>query len=77
MYDWMVGLSDEEQDHVMRTHSKLKPIVKLDMGNIPNVAKCYKVGVATLTLGSWPKQGLAKVWVKSEVRESHFMLSGV
>jgi hypothetical protein len=44
MYDWMVGLTDEEEDHVMRTHSKLKPIVELDMGSIPNLAKCYKVG---------------------------------
>jgi len=33
--------------------------------------------VATLTLGSWPKQGLAKVWAKSEAWELHFMLLGV
>ncbi len=33
--------------------------------------------VATLTLGSWPKQRLAKVWAKSEAWESHFMLMGV
>jgi hypothetical protein len=30
--------------------------------------------VATLALGSRPKQMLAKVWAKSEVRKSHFML---
>lgn len=44
MYDWMVGLIDEEKDHVMRTHLKLRPIAELDMGSIPNLAKCYKVG---------------------------------
>jgi hypothetical protein len=33
--------------------------------------------VAILTLGSRPKQGLAKVWAKSEAQESHFMLLGV
>jgi predicted acyl esterase len=35
------------------------------------------IGVATLALGSWPRQGLAKVRAKSEARESHFMLPGV
>jgi hypothetical protein len=30
--------------------------------------------VTTLALGSRPKQGFAKVWAKSEARESHFML---
>jgi hypothetical protein len=33
--------------------------------------------VTTLALGSWPKQGLAKVRAKSEARKSHFMLPGV
>jgi hypothetical protein len=33
--------------------------------------------VATLTLGSQPKQRLAKVRVESEAQESHFMLMGV
>jgi hypothetical protein len=33
--------------------------------------------VATLALGSRPRQGLAKVRVKNEARESHFMLPGV
>ncbi len=33
--------------------------------------------VVTLTLGSQPKQGLAKVWAKSEAHEPHFMLMGV
>jgi hypothetical protein len=28
-------------------------------------------------LGLRPKQGLTKVWAKSEARESHFMLPGV
>jgi hypothetical protein len=31
--------------------------------------------VITLALGSQPKQGLARVRAKREVRESHFMLS--
>jgi hypothetical protein len=35
------------------------------------------LSVATLTLGSRPKQGFVKVWAKNEVRESHFMLLGV
>jgi hypothetical protein len=35
------------------------------------------MNVATLTLGSQPRQGLAKVRTKSEAQESHFMLSGV
>jgi hypothetical protein len=33
--------------------------------------------VATLALGSQPKQGLAKVRAKSEAQESHFMLLGM
>jgi hypothetical protein len=33
--------------------------------------------VATLALGSRPRQGLAKVRAKREARESHFMLPGV
>ncbi len=33
--------------------------------------------VATLTLGSRPIQGLAKVRAKYEAQESHFMLPGV
>jgi hypothetical protein len=33
-----------------------------------------KVDVATLALGSWPKQGLTKVRAKNEAWESHFML---
>ncbi len=36
-----------------------------------------KSDVATLTLGSRPKQGLAKVRAKCEGRESHFMFLGV
>jgi hypothetical protein len=41
--------------------------------------KCIKQPrhVATLALGSRPKQKLAKVQAKSEARESHFMLLGV
>jgi hypothetical protein len=34
-----------------------------------------KLYVATLALGSQPKQGLTKVQAKSEARKSHFMLS--
>ncbi len=33
--------------------------------------------VVTLTLGSRPMQGHAKVRAKSEAQESHFMFSGV
>ncbi len=33
--------------------------------------------VTTLTLGSWLRQGLAKVQVESEAQESHFMLPGM
>jgi len=33
--------------------------------------------IVTLILGSRQKQGLAKVWAKSEAWESHFMLLGV
>jgi hypothetical protein len=37
---------------------------------------CFK-HVATLTLGSRPKQGLVRVRAKKEARESHLMLLGV
>jgi hypothetical protein len=33
--------------------------------------------IATLALGSRPKQGLTKVWAKSEAQESHFILLGM
>ncbi len=38
-----------------------------------NVTKC----VATLALGSQPKQGLARMWAKREAWESHFMFPRV
>jgi hypothetical protein len=37
----------------------------------------HRLFVATLALGSWPRQGLAKVRAKYEARESHFMLPWV
>jgi hypothetical protein len=33
--------------------------------------------VATLTLGLWPRQGLARVRAKKEAWDSHLMLLGV
>jgi hypothetical protein len=33
--------------------------------------------VATLALGLWSKQGLAKVQAKNEAQESHFMFLGM
>ncbi len=33
--------------------------------------------LVTLALGSQPRQGLAKVWTKSEAQETHFMLPKV
>jgi hypothetical protein len=33
--------------------------------------------VATLALGSWPKQGVARLRAKKETRESHHMFPGV
>jgi hypothetical protein len=33
--------------------------------------------VATLALGSQPRQGLARLWAKKEAHESHHMLTGV
>ncbi len=36
-----------------------------------------RLTIATLTLGSRPRQGLAKVQAKIEAQESHFMLPGV
>ncbi len=35
------------------------------------------ISIATLALGSQPKQGLAKVRAKSETWESHFMFPGM
>jgi len=35
------------------------------------------MNVTILTLGSWPRQGLAKVWAKKEAQESHLMLPKV
>jgi hypothetical protein len=37
----------------------------------------WKDIVTTLALGSWLKQGLAKVQAKSEAWKSHFMLLGM
>jgi hypothetical protein len=43
--------------------------------------KLYKIfilnNVATLTLGSYPRQGLVEVQAESEAQESHFMFLGV
>jgi hypothetical protein len=35
------------------------------------------INVGTLTLGLWPRQGLAKVQAKNGSWESHFILLGV
>ncbi len=42
-----------------------------------NKKKAKLRSVATLALGSQPRQGLAKVWAKCEGWESHFMLPRV
>jgi hypothetical protein len=46
---------------------------------VSNVVELFLITshVAILTLGSRPKQGLARVRVKREARESHLMLPGV
>jgi hypothetical protein len=44
---------------------------KVDFGDSTNFGSD---NVTTLALGSRPRQGLAKVRVKSEAQESHFML---
>jgi hypothetical protein len=46
---------------------------------VSNVVELFLITshVTILTLGSRPKQGLARVRVKREARESHLMLSGV
>jgi hypothetical protein len=49
---------------------------ELNMHTLVKKAKCNHF-VTTLTLGSQPRQGFAKVQAKREARESHFMLSGV
>jgi hypothetical protein len=40
---------------------------------IKNITYC----VTTLALGLQPKQGLARLWAKKEVQESHLMLLGM
>jgi hypothetical protein len=42
-----------------------------------NLKKSLRYIIATLALGSRPRQGFAKVWAKSEARESHLMLPEV
>jgi len=37
----------------------------------------HSFSITTLTLGSRPRQGLARVRAKREVRDSHFMFSKV
>jgi hypothetical protein len=44
---------------------------------LKNSEKLSKAYVTTLALGSRSRQGLAKVWAKSEAQDSHFMLLGV
>jgi hypothetical protein len=38
---------------------------------------CRMFCVATLTLGSWPRQGVKRLWAKRKTRESHHLLPGV
>jgi curli biogenesis system outer membrane secretion channel CsgG len=58
-------------------------LINLELVNMKNASLLNskelkgKTNVATLTLGSGPRQGLAKVRTKNEARESHFMLSKV
>jgi hypothetical protein len=53
--------------HMTTEHPKLFQKLFKEVTNI----------IATLTLGSWLRQGLAKVQAKNEAWESHFMLTWV
>jgi hypothetical protein len=53
------------------THLLLHVVDELDVCR--PIHNCWMYHVATLTLGSRPRQGLAKVWAKSEAHESHFV----
>jgi hypothetical protein len=57
----------------------LQVVVKLNFSNTPFIlaTNIRKTCVATLALGSWPKQGLARLRAKREAHESHHMLLGV
>ncbi len=37
----------------------------------------FTIGVTTLALGSWPRQGVARLQAKRKTRESHHMLLGM
>jgi hypothetical protein len=63
------------------TFSTHQPIMCTSCTNFCNQVLAFpfkQIGiVVTLTLGSQPRQGLAKVQAKSEAQESHFMLPGM
>jgi len=50
---------------------------QMNIGAWMNFKSCTRFSVATLVLGSRPRQGVAKVQAKSETQESPFMLPGV
>ncbi len=62
----ILGVAIGSQDFSMHF---LDEVLFQDMAHIDDVA--------TLTLGSRPRQGLTKVQAKSEAQKSHFMLPGV
>ncbi len=59
----------------------LPPIIKYTIGKIvvppPKGLSCVSQIVATLTLGSWTRQGVARLQAKRETRESCHMLQRV
>jgi len=47
------------------------------MGMGMELRRKAEMGVTTLALGSRPRQGLARLWVKKEAQESHCLLLGM
>jgi hypothetical protein len=53
------------------------PSIAFTFGLVVSPSRSLGVRVATLTLGSRPKQGLIRLGAKKEARESHLVLPGV
>jgi hypothetical protein len=62
-----------KNDIIWWTPNQCILFMELESENFSNNIK----NVATLALGSWPRQGITKVQAKCEGRELHFMLLGV
>jgi hypothetical protein len=79
MYDWKLVTNINFTKHFFSSDKPWTMVTKLPhyVRHVENNVEKKRRFVATLALGLWPREGLARVWAKREAWESHFFLPGM